>query len=67
MLEPHFTKSAGEKFKHEITAELRGISLIWMLSHCAHDVGGMWMSPTLLVGLVLVEVPGLLLIKSKVK
>ena len=47
MLEPHFTKSAGEKFKHEITAELRGISPIWTPSHCARDVGGMWMSPTL--------------------
>ena len=47
MLEPHFAKTAGEKFKHEITGEFRGISLIWTLSHLSRDVGGMWMSTTL--------------------
>ena len=43
-----FGKMYGEKFKHEITAQFRGISLIWTLSLCARDVGRMWMSSTLL-------------------
>ena len=47
MLEPHLAKCMGEKFKHKITAQFRGISPIWTLSLCARDVGGMWMSPTL--------------------
>ena len=47
MLEPHLAKRTGEKFKHKITAQFRGISPIWMLSLCARDIGGMWMSPTL--------------------
>ena len=34
-------------FKHDINAQLRCISPIWTLSHSAHDVGGIWMSPTL--------------------
>jgi len=29
MLEPNFAKTTGEKLKHEITAEFRGISPIW--------------------------------------
>ena len=47
-LAPNLAKRAGEKFKHKITAQFRGISPIWTLSLCARDVGGMWMSPTLL-------------------
>ena len=34
-------------FKHDINAQLRCISPIWTLSHSAHDIGGIWMSPTL--------------------
>ena len=49
MLEPHLAKRTGEKFKHKITAQFRGISPIWTLSLCARDVGGMWMSPTLYI------------------
>jgi hypothetical protein len=47
MLEPYFAKNREEKFKHEITAQFCGINPIWTLSHCARDVGGMWMSATL--------------------
>ena len=50
MLEPDLSKSKGTRFKHEITAQLRGISPIWTVSQFAHDVGRMWMSPTLEVG-----------------
>ena len=46
MSEPNFAKTEGEKFKHEITGEFGGISLIWTLSHLSCDVGGMWMSTT---------------------
>ena len=42
-------KNRLASFKHDITAQLRGISPIWRLSHRARDVGGMWMSPTLLI------------------
>ena len=41
MLEPHLAKWTGEKFKHEITAQFRGISPIWTLSLCARDIGRM--------------------------
>jgi hypothetical protein len=51
MLEPHLAKGTGEKFKHEITAQFRGINPIWTPSLCARDIGGMWMSSTLLVHL----------------
>ena len=43
MLGADLSKSDGARFKHRITAQMRGISLIWMLSQCAHDIGKMWM------------------------
>ena len=47
MLELDFSKCKGAKFKHEIGAQLRGIWPDLELSHCARDVGVMWMSATL--------------------
>jgi len=40
-------KGEVASFKHNITAQMGPISPIWTPSRCARDVGGLWMSPTL--------------------